>query len=93
MAMALTSCAPSAGSTAQESDETGTGAAATGESAAPETEEQAADSGKPDLVIMGKEETDYNRAAQNKRVAETEIKVSALHAAAELPTISDKDYL
>ena len=92
MAMALTSCAPSAGSTAQESDETGTGAAATGESAAPETEEQAADSGKPDLVIMGKEETDYNRAAQNKRVAETEIKVSALHAAAELPTISDKDY-
>lgn len=97
MAMVFTSCAPSAGSARQESEETGTGSTAAGstamkESTAPESEETAANSGKPDLVIMGKEETDYNRAAQNKRMAETEIKVSALHAAAELPVMSDKDY-
>ena len=75
-------------STATENEE----AAAENQGAGAENQGAAAESGKPDLVIMGKEDTDYNRAAQNKRVAEMDVKVSALHASTELPVIADKDY-
>ena len=47
---------------------------------------------KPELVIMGREEEDYSRAVQNKKAADTDVRNSALYAAADIPKLADKNY-
>ena len=47
---------------------------------------------KPELVIMGEEDTDYSRAAQAKKTEQTNVKGTALYAAKDGPRALEKDF-
>ena len=86
LAMLLSACSGTGASSAPESS-TGSTAAET-ETAAQIPEQNK----KPELVILGKEVTDYSRAAQAKKSEQTNARSGALYAAKDRPKALDKDF-
>ena len=84
--LALSACAEPGASAGQQS---GSGSTAAKTETAAEIPEQ---NKKPELVILGGEETDYSRAAQAKKSEQTNVKSGALYASKDRPKALDKDF-
>ena len=81
--LALSACAEPGASAGQQS---GSGSTAAKTETAAEIPEQ---NKKPELVILGGEETDYSRAAQAKKSEQTNVKSGALYASKDRPKALD----
>ena len=84
--LVLSACAESGASAGPQS---GSGSTAAETETAAQIPEQ---NKKPELVILGEEETDYSRAAQAKKSEQTNVRSGSLYAAKDGPKALEKDF-